>query len=154
HRRHAPFHVAGAASIKPAILDVRPERFNRHVVGWHGVLMGLQHQGKRRSGRVKASDDVLAERGNRLTLVGDAEGAEEVVEVSGDLMLVNLWALQGTAHRIDAGPRDKIAQQAGGFVHGGLALEDDGGHSTGQGRSPTAAQDTQRTATPRYSSLF
>ena len=47
-----------------------------------------------------------------------AEALEEVLQVGGDAVLVELGPLQRPAHGVDAGQGDEVAQQAGGFAHG------------------------------------
>src|SRR5262249_11465853 len=41
-------------------------------------------------------------------------------EVGGDAVLVQVRSLERAAHRVDAGERDEVAEQACGLVHGGL----------------------------------
>src|SRR5262249_38703398 len=108
----------GAAAIEPAVVDPGPEGVDGHVIGGHGVLVGFQEQRARPAGRVPARDDVVAQRGHRLALVGDAKALEEVFQVGGDAVLIEFRPLQRPAHRVDTGQGDQVTQEAGRFRHG------------------------------------
>ena len=114
HGGQAALDVASAAAIETAVLDTGAERVDGHVVGRHRVLVGLEDEGAPSARQVAAGDDVVALRSARLAFIRDAEGAEEVFEVGGDAVLEELDALGGTAHRVDAGQGDEVAQQTRG----------------------------------------
>ena len=87
HGRHAALDVTGAPAGESAVLDPRTEGRDDHVIGGYGVLMNLEDEGRSSPGRLVDGDDVVAQGGDALTLPGDAEGTEEVIEVGSDLVL-------------------------------------------------------------------
>ena len=118
HSRHAGLHVTGAAAVKAAVFDAGAERVDGHAVGRHRVLMHFEDEGALRVGRLVPGEDVVALRGRRLSFPADAEAAEEIFEKGGNAAFEEVWPGEIAAHRVDAGQRHEVAQQARSFIHG------------------------------------
>ena len=68
HRRHAPLDVARASAVEPALRDRRLERRDRHPVGRHGILMGVEEDRPPRRRGLVPRQQVVAARRDRLPL--------------------------------------------------------------------------------------
>ena len=120
HGCHASLHVAGTPAVEPAIAKHGRKRRDRHAVDRHGVLMGVPEDRRAaRLGRVEHREHVVAARRYVLPGAGEPSGGEPLHEILTNAAFEILRARERAAHRIDAGPPDKVGQGGNVIDHQG-----------------------------------
>ncbi len=119
HRRHPALDVARPPAVEPAALHDGPERVDRHAVGRHGVLVGVEEDRPFRVRRLVPREDVVAPGAIVLPLdSGRLSSRNQRLEIVGHPPLRGTGPVEGPAHRVDAGDGDEVGQQAGHGVQG------------------------------------
>lgn len=109
HGGQTALDITGAATEQATPFDDCSEGVNGHVVNRDGVLMDLEKNGGTCLGRFKKGNNVVPKGSDRVTFVADAEKAELVFEISGNLMFEDVGTFQRATHGVDAGDADEVA---------------------------------------------
>ena len=118
HRRHPALDVTRPAAVQPPPLDRGRERRDRHPIGGHRVLMGIEEERGPAPGRLVSRDQVIAPCRDRPPLTGDAQLAKPALEVVGHPRFKEPRAAERPAHRVHTRGCDEVQQQASHVIHG------------------------------------